>query len=322
MRQARVSVVVPAYNAAKTLARALGSIAAQTRAPDEVIVVDDASSDDTAAVAEAHPLRPTVLRLPKNRGAGGALHDGLEAARHDWVAILDADDEWLPEKLAAQVAALDEEPQAAVVATGFVFVDRHGQDAWDYGVAPFPHTGREFWRNLLVDSAILQSSAMVRRRLALATGGVDATRRTGSDQHLFFRLAAMAPVAYVHRRLVRYHDSPGSLTKVPERDDILSVLAMHERHVAMFRERLTAEERREARRRRHAEAATGLLAARAWGPALQCLGVAFRNGEPVGPWVRKVTAHLPLVRNVKKIVIPAKAGAQQVRPTGSPLSRG
>lgn len=301
MEQPPVSVVVPAYNAARTLSRALDSIAVQTHPSAEVIVVDDASSDDTAAVAEAHPLRPRVLRLASNHGAGGALHRGIEAATHDWIAFLDADDEWLPEKLAYQLAALADEPDAGVVATGFVFVGRDGKDAWEYGVAPFAHSGRDFWRNLLVDSAILQSSAMVRRRLALATGGVEPTMRTGSDQHLFLRLAGLAPVAYVHRRLVRYHDSPGSLTKRPLADDILNVLAMHERHVAMFAAQLSPAERDEALRRRYAEAASGLVAARAWMPAMRCTARAMKSGEPPGAALWQLATNLPPLRQLKRL---------------------
>ena len=301
MSEPPVSVVVPAYNAASTLARALDSIAAQTHRPAEVIVVDDASSDATAAVAEAHRLRPRLLRLAVNQGAGGALHRGIEAATHDWVAFLDADDEWLPDKLAAQLEALADAPDAGVVATGFVFVGRDGSDAWEYGVAPFAHTGREFWRNLLLDSAILQSSAMVRRRLALATGGVEPRMRTGSDQHLFVRLAGLAPVAYVHRRLVRYHDSPGSLTKRPLADDILDVLAMHERHIAMFAARLSPAERDEALRRRYAEAARGLVAARAWMPAIRCTARAIKCGEPPGPALWRLVTNLPPLRQLKRL---------------------
>lgn len=301
MQQPPVSVVVPAFNAARTLARALDSIAAQTQPPAEVVVVDDAGSDDTVAIAEAHPLRPRVLRLAVNHGAGGALHRGIEAATHDWVAFLDADDEWLPDKLALQLAALAEEPEAGVVATGFVFVGRDGKDSWEYGIAPFAHSGRDFWRNLLVDSAILQSSAMVRRRLALATGGVEPTMRTGSDQHLFVRLAALAPVAYVHRRLVRYHDSPGSLTKRPVADDILNVLAMHERHVAMFAAQLSPAERDEALRRRYAEAARGLVAAQAWRPAIRCTARAIKRGEPPGPALWRLAANLPPLRRLKRL---------------------
>lgn len=301
MQQPPVSVVVPAYNAAATLARALDSIAAQLPLPAEVIVVDDASRDATAAVAEAHALRPIIVRHPANRGGAAALHTGLEAASHDWVAVLDADDEWLPGKLAAQFDALAATPEASIVATGFVFVDRDGREAWDYGTAPFAHAGAEFWRNLLLDSAILQSSAMLRRRLALATGGVAATMRTGYDQQLFVRLAALGPVAYVHERLVRYHDSPGSLTKLPRTDDVLMVLRMHEQHIARFADRLTSAQRHEALRRRHREALTGLIAARAWGPALRSIARAAKSGEPPGPALWRLATSLPPLRQLKRL---------------------
>jgi len=296
-----ISVVMPAYNAAATIARALDSIAAQTQPPAEVIVVDDASTDATGAIAAAHPLRPKILRHPTNRGGAAALHSGLEAASSDWVAFLDADDAWLPEKLAAQTEALAGEPEALVVATGFVFVDREGREAWEYGVTPFVHEGREFWRNLLLDSAILQSSALVRRRVVLATGGVDGSMRTGYDQQLFVRLAALGPVAYVHRRLVRYHDSPGSLTKLPRASDILAVLAMHERHLSMFADRLSPADYREARRRRHAEAANGLVAAKAWGSALRATAIAVKSGEPPAPALWRLVTNLPPVRQLKRL---------------------
>jgi glycosyltransferase involved in cell wall biosynthesis len=301
MDEPPVSVVVPAYNAAATLARALDSIAAQTRPPAEVIVVDDASGDATAAIAEAHVLRPAIVRHAANRGGAAALQSGLEAARHDWVAFLDADDEWLPRKLELQAAALVVEPDASVVASGFVFVGRDGREAWEYGVAPFRHDGRDFWRNLLVDSSILQSSAMVPRRMVLATGGVAAAMRTGYDQQLFVRLAALGPVAYVHQRLVRYHDSPGSLTKLPRAGDILDVLAMHERHVAMFAERLSEAERREALRHRYAEAARGLVAARSWAPATRCMTEALKRGEPPGPMLWRLATNLPPLRQLKRL---------------------
>ena len=302
MERPPVSVVVPAYNAAGTLARALDSIARQTPAPAEVIVVDDASHDGTAAVADAHPLQPTILRHPANRGGAAALQSGLEAARNDWVAFLDADDEWLPGKLAAQLAAVAGMPEAAVVATGFTFIGRDGQPAWEYGTAPFAHAGPEFWRNLLLDSAILQSSAMVRRRLALASGGVASAMRTGYDQQLFVRLAALGPVAYVHQPLVRYHDSPGSLTKLPRAGDVLAVLGMHERHIARFADRLPPADRRAALRCRHAEAATGLIAARAWRPAMRCTLQAIKNGEPPAPALWRLATHLPPLRQLKRLV--------------------
>jgi Glycosyl transferase family 2 len=101
-----ISVIVPAYDAACVIGASLASVAAQTLRPDEVIVVDDGSGDGTAAVAERWcevlPLR--VVRLDENvgrgRGAGGARAAGIEQSRGDLIALLDADDVWLPDHLA------------------------------------------------------------------------------------------------------------------------------------------------------------------------------------------------------------------------------
>lgn len=90
-----VSVVIPAYNRGHTVARAVRSALEQEpNPPAEVIVVDDCSSDDTAAVARA--AGATVLQLPVNQGEGGARNAGIAHSNHDWVALLDSDDEWLP----------------------------------------------------------------------------------------------------------------------------------------------------------------------------------------------------------------------------------
>lgn len=94
-----VSVVIPAYNRAHALPRAVASIRAQRPAvPAEVIVVDDGSEDGTAEVAKE--LGARVVRLPRNRGQAVARNAGVEAASHRWVAFLDSDDEWLPHHLA------------------------------------------------------------------------------------------------------------------------------------------------------------------------------------------------------------------------------
>jgi glycosyltransferase involved in cell wall biosynthesis len=90
-----VSVVIPAYRRAEALRRALRSVLAQQPAPPpEIIVVDDASGDDTADAARE--LGATVIVHEHNQGEGAARNTGLRAARHDWVALLDSDDEWLP----------------------------------------------------------------------------------------------------------------------------------------------------------------------------------------------------------------------------------
>jgi glycosyltransferase involved in cell wall biosynthesis len=94
-----VSVVIPAYNRARELRRALGSVLGQTTAPAEIIVVDDASTDDTATVGEEMGAR--VVRHQRNQGEGAARNSAIAVATQPWIALLDSDDEWLPIHLAS-----------------------------------------------------------------------------------------------------------------------------------------------------------------------------------------------------------------------------
>lgn len=114
-----VSVIVPAYNAASTLPRALDSIAAQTARPQEIIIVDDSSTDATADVAAqwcaTHPdLSARVLRLSQNGGAGTARNAGWAQATGEFVAFLDADDAWHSRKLAIQHGWMARHPQVVI----------------------------------------------------------------------------------------------------------------------------------------------------------------------------------------------------------------
>ncbi len=111
-----VTVVIPAYNAAAFIEKALGSVADQTRPADEVIVVDDASTDDTAAVADRWtdrlPLR--VIRCDNNAGAATARKIAIEAATQPYIANLDADDRWLPEHLATAMPLVEPDTMVSV----------------------------------------------------------------------------------------------------------------------------------------------------------------------------------------------------------------
>ncbi|MEW8584550.1 MAG: glycosyltransferase family A protein, partial [Candidatus Thiodiazotropha sp.] len=105
-----VSVVIPTHNRAHTLPRALDSVLAQSHQPLEIIVVDDGSDDETAELMEDHYGCCDYLRQA-NQGVSSARNLGIEKARGEWIALLDSDDRWLPNKLQLQLEALAGAPR-------------------------------------------------------------------------------------------------------------------------------------------------------------------------------------------------------------------
>jgi len=126
-----ISVIIPAFNRRDTIERAIASVLAQTWPPDEILVVDDGSTDGTAeAVRVLGDKRIRLLRHAHNRGAAAARNTGIEAAKGDWIAFLDSDDEWDPHKLARQLDALIAAPaEMRAGVTGYVIRDyRTGEE--------------------------------------------------------------------------------------------------------------------------------------------------------------------------------------------------
>ncbi len=115
-----VSVVIPAYNSSRFIRETLESVFAQTRLPIEIIVVDDASTDDTPAIVEAmaaeSPVPLRLIRLPKNTGGPAIpMNVGIEAAKGDVIALLDHDDLMLPHKIATQMVVIEDNPDIELV---------------------------------------------------------------------------------------------------------------------------------------------------------------------------------------------------------------
>lgn len=173
-----VSVVIPAYNAARWIAETIASALDQTYPPREVIVVDDGSTDDTACRAERFPPPVRVLRKA-NGGPAAARNLGIAAASGTWIALLDADDRWLPRKLERQL--LLTAPDVALVHTALVD---------DEESAPLPETLAfdDLWKA----NRIANSSVLIRRDAVVALGGFDENIKLKSveDYHLWLRLAA------------------------------------------------------------------------------------------------------------------------------------
>jgi GT2 family glycosyltransferase len=119
----RAAVVIPNWNGARWLAGCLDAVAAQTRPADEVVVVDDASTDDSVRIAAGHPLAPRVVRQLENRGFGAAVNRGIRCVAADAVALVNVDVVLAPDWLERALAALEADAGAAAVATKMVAMD-------------------------------------------------------------------------------------------------------------------------------------------------------------------------------------------------------
>jgi glycosyltransferase involved in cell wall biosynthesis len=198
-----VAVVIPARDAAATLAETLDSVASQSRPPDEVIVVDDGSRDGTARLARRHPLAPRVL-AGEGRGPAAATNLGVRAAGSAWIAALDADDLAPPDRIAASLAAARAAGDAVAVTGLFESFHDPGLDAAArarLGYRPGRHT------------ALLPSALFMRRDVFLALGGYDETLLTGFFVAFWDRVSrAGLPVAATPALVLRRRLRPGTLS--------------------------------------------------------------------------------------------------------------
>ena len=206
-----VSAVIPTYNSARYLAQAIGSVQAQRRPVDEIIVVDDCSGDDSARLAAA--LGARCLSTGKNSGPARARNVGIEAARGDVIAFLDADDWWDPGHTEALIGLLDRFPEAGVA---FSRIRRCG--AWSGESARFipEHQPMDAFRVSLRDNIVPQMAVAVRRDALLAAGGYDETMRYAEDYDLWLRLARRhVPFVCTHAVTANYRGHDSQATEQP-----------------------------------------------------------------------------------------------------------
>lgn len=233
-----ISIVIPTYNSATMLPDALRSLLAQTVRPTEIIVVDDGSVDDTSHVLEQFGDAVTIIRQD-NGGLASARHTGIAAAKGDFVALMDADDLCVPERLAVQSAFLEANPEVLLCATDFSAFDDAGLVADSFaatyysavqdcalgifGIFPTRDT-------LVVSEEVLLSGAvrsvsccyglvyeklalgnflhpptvMFRRSVINLVGNYDLDSRSMCDWDWFIRVSRAGPVGYIARPLLRY----------------------------------------------------------------------------------------------------------------------
>jgi peptidoglycan/xylan/chitin deacetylase (PgdA/CDA1 family) len=220
-----VAVVIPTYNRAGYLRDALRSVREQTRPVDEIIVVDDGSDDDTAAVVAQFP-GVTFIRQA-NAGPSAARNAGIRAARADYVLCLDSDDVLVPSGIESSLACMAENPGVAFTYGAFSYADASLRPISRPHFSALPH---QAYRDLLQGNAVaMLGTVLFDRGKLLAAGGFDPALDRAEDYDLFLRLAREHPIAGDPALVARYRRHGGNLT---ERSDemLRAALAVQERN--------------------------------------------------------------------------------------------
>lgn len=205
-----ISVIIPAYNAAKTILETIQSIQQQTCSDFELIVINDGSTDNTLDVlATVADPRLKVFSY-ENGGLPVARNRGIERATGNYLTFIDADDLWTPDKLEAQLEALQHHPDTGAVYSWTAFIDENSQ--FLYAWKPLYFQGNVY-PNLLIENFISSgSNIMVRRQYIDLAGRFDPTLKSAEDWDYYLRLAALCPFALVPKYQILYRRSAQSMT--------------------------------------------------------------------------------------------------------------
>lgn len=204
----RVSIIIPAYNAARYIGEAIASVQSQTFPDWELIVVDDGSSDGTAQIIGELAKRDKRIRSfsQPNAGQGAARNAGINVANAPLIAFLDADDVWLENKLERQIEVQRETQADLVYSDAWIF---NGENVTDeqasFNIESGLHTGREMFRKLFDSNSIPMLTVIARRATVLEAGAFNSHGRFSEDYDLWMRLAAAGASFYgINEKLARY----------------------------------------------------------------------------------------------------------------------
>lgn len=218
-----VSVIIPAYNSAASLPRAIDSVLAQADQPSEIIVVDDGSTDHTREIVAGYPSAVRYL-YQENRGPGAARNAGIQLASGKYVVFLDADDELLPQKMEIQVAYLDSHPEVDVVYSNgiLMIIDAFGETL----KKSFDSVGMlnkslgtpaKSLPVLVKSNAFPIHAACLRKECAQSVGGFDPNRllMVFADWDFWFRVAQEHNFAYLDGDVAVYHLTSAGISQDP-----------------------------------------------------------------------------------------------------------
>ena len=235
----KISALIPTYNNAAFIEEAIDSIRRQSHPVDEIIVIDDGSTDNTEAlIATLTTASRDDLTYVKqdNQGPSAARNHGIEIASGDWIAFLDADDRWPQDKIALQIAALKREPSLQLIAGDMAETDQQGNVRVESVLAK--HQLLEQFQSLagrplnnaltaLVEKNFIPTGTVLVKRAALKqAGGFNPDIRFGEDLELWAKIACHHPITCLPQRLMyrRQHGANATQNTGPMLEDLVKVM--------------------------------------------------------------------------------------------------
>ena len=205
-----ISVIIPAYNVEETIIETVNSVLAQTYTNFELIIINDGSSDRTLNLLQNITDSRLKIFSYENAGLSTARNRGVEQSQGEFVSFLDADDCWTVNKLERQIAALQDNPQAALAYSWVYF--KYEMAANSYADTSVTYTGDVYGELLLKNFLHNGSNALIRKKILQEAGLFDPQLKAVEDWDLYLRIAAKANFILVPETQIIYRQSPTSMT--------------------------------------------------------------------------------------------------------------
>jgi len=205
-----VSVIIPAFNAERTILSTVHSIQQQTISDFELVVINDGSTDKTLEFLDSiDDSRLKVFSYP-NGGLPTARNRGISKATGEFITFIDADDQWTPDKLASQLAALEQHPEAGVAYSWTTYIDEN--DQFLHTGDPLVYEGNVYPKLLIRNFISNGSNMLIRRQLVEEVGEFDPTLKSAEDWDYYIRLAAISHFRVIPKYQILYRRSSHSMT--------------------------------------------------------------------------------------------------------------
>ena len=222
IKNPKISVLMPVYNGQAFLQSSIESILEQDYSDFELLAIDDGSSDDSVKILESYACedpRIRIIRQEKNCGIVATLNHGLEIAKAEYIARMDADDIALPKRLGQQIRYFERNPNVAVVGTGVNFIDKFGRKIC--AGPKYPTHNNDIKPYLFRDCCLFHPSVMVRKSVIKALGGYRNTFRHAEDYDLWFRVSEKYDISNISDILMLYriHPNQVSLDKIVSQNE-------------------------------------------------------------------------------------------------------